>query len=57
MLIAVTAFQALDADVREYVTEETGKITYTRVDEVCRKLWVRGTHLELVSKFLISKGM
>ena len=50
-------FQALDADVREYMTEQTNKITYTRVDEICRKLWIRGTHLELISKFLVSKGM
>jgi len=50
-------FQALDADVREYMTEQTSKITYTRVDEVCRKLWIRGTYLDLISKFLISKGM
>jgi len=50
-------FQALDADVREYMTEQTGRVTYTRVDEVCRKIWVRGTHLEQVAKFLISKGM
>lgn len=48
---------ALDADVREYMIEQTSKVTYTRVDEVCRKLWIRGTHLELISKFLISKGM
>lgn len=57
LLIENYLFQALDADVREYLTEQTGKVTYTRVDEVCRKLWVRGIHLGLVSKFLISKGM
>jgi hypothetical protein len=49
--------QDLDADVRKYVTEATGKPTFTRVDEVCRKLWVRGKHLELLSKFLIDKGL
>ena len=56
-LLITVMFQALDADVREHMTEQTNKITYTRVDEVCRKLWIRGTHLDLISKFLISKGM
>jgi len=49
--------QDLDADVRKYVSEATGKQTYTRVDEVCRKLWVRGQHIELLSRFLIEKGL
>jgi large subunit ribosomal protein L49 len=48
---------ALDADVRQYVTERTGRTTYTRVDEVCRKLWVRGRHVEMLSEFLVSKGL
>jgi large subunit ribosomal protein L49 len=47
---------ALDADVRQFVSEHTGKTTYTRVDEVCSKLWVRGRHLEILSQFLISRG-
>jgi len=47
---------AFDSDVRRYLLQKTGQKTYTKVDEVCRKVWARGTHTESVSEFFIQRG-
>jgi len=46
----------MDADVKRYLTSINGKKTYTKVDEVCCKIWVRGRYMEDMSQFLIDKG-
>ncbi|KAK2150027.1 hypothetical protein LSH36_427g05027 [Paralvinella palmiformis] len=48
---------ALEGELSHFITEKTGKRTYTQVDEVCRKVRVRGDFIAEVTDFCLSKGL
>ena len=52
----IIVFQAFEADLRQFITEKTGKRVYTQVDEVGCKIRVRGLEVEHCSEFLLQKG-
>lgn len=48
---------AFEAELREFLKSKTNDRVFTAVDEVCQKIRVRGYMPELVTEFLLEKGL
>jgi large subunit ribosomal protein L49 len=48
---------ALDEEIRKLITKKTGKRSYSRINEMNRKIVFKGDYVTLIQKYLISKGL